>query len=392
MTDSLRTPSAVRTPRRSRLRAILLTVPMFLLTFLMLAGGPPPHEAGRLVPFLITFALVNVLFYKMLRTGRTERYRAILFIAMAVAFVLTFIPNLVETRGSMMVSRGDMIEGRTPFCHMVIPMTIIPAVLTRTIVFPGHLLGGFAPIAGMIILWLAASLALGRGFCAWGCFFGGIEDGFSRLLRRARIRKIPRIWSYLPYAILLTIVLTSAAAMSPTYCMWLCPFKSVTEFEQVTSTRTVVQAGICFSLFGALVVALPILTRKRTQCGLFCPFGAFQSFTNHVNPFEVKVDRTACTDCRRCLKACPTFSIDEESVQRSSARISCCKCGACVDACPEGAAVFHIRGTNLRASPERARLLFIYPAFLFLATMSGGMIQAAIHRLVLLVTTGRMIA
>jgi ferredoxin len=67
-----------------------------------------------------------------------------------------------------------------------------------------------------------------------------------------------------------------------------------------------------FSLFFALVVALPILSRRRTQCGLFCPMGAF--------------------------RICPTFSIDAASLDRGVPRLSCCKCGRCVDECPKGAA------------------------------------------------------
>jgi ferredoxin-type protein NapH len=38
-----------------------------------------------------------------------------------------------------------------------------------------------------------------------------------------------------------------------------------------------IQNGIFVVLFAALVVVLPLLTKKRTQCSFFCPFGAFQS-------------------------------------------------------------------------------------------------------------------
>jgi len=36
-------------------------------------------------------------------------------------------------------------------------------------------------------------------------------------------------------------------------------------------------------------------------------------------------------------------------------------------------------------------MLFVFPAFLFLATFGGGMIIGGIYRILLLVTTGRMI-
>jgi hypothetical protein len=34
----------------------------------------------------------------------------------------------------------------------------------------------------MLALWVGATLILGRGWCSWGCFFGGIEEGFVQLV------------------------------------------------------------------------------------------------------------------------------------------------------------------------------------------------------------------
>jgi len=371
---------------------LALGVPMCLLTLMMLMGGPrPPQDPLRLIPLLVTWIFINGLFILMLRTGRTDRYRAILFIALAFAFVLTFITNLVEIRGSMALSEEDMLTGKTPFCHLVIPMTVIPAALTRTIIFPGSMLGGFAPIGAMLVLWLGVSIALGRGWCSWGCFFGGLEEGFSRVRRRAVIRHIDARWTYLPYAVLLVVVLTSAAFLSPTYCMWLCPFKTVTEFPAINSTLRAVQAGIFGSLFAGLVVALPILTRRRTQCGLFCPFGAFQSAANKVSAFDIRIDRDVCNRCGLCTTVCPTFSLDERSLEKGKPRVSCSQCGKCVDACTRRAITYHVKGTSVDPCRRRDRLLFMLPAFLLLAVMGGGMIQGALQRLLLLATTGRLI-
>jgi ferredoxin-type protein NapH len=387
-------PSTSRpwTPGLSLPKTALAALPMLLLTVLMLLGGRPlPTNPLRLVPLLSVFVLSNVLFVLMLRTGKTDRFRAILFITLAVCFVLSFIPNLLEVRGNIGLTGDDMVQGKTPFCHIVIPMTVIPAALTRTIIFPGSMLTGFAAIGSMLVLWLAATLALGRGFCAWGCFFGGIEDGLSRLRARALVKKIGRRWTYLPYAVLGTVVV-SALTLSPTYCEWLCPFKSVTEFNALTNTTAVVQAVIFFSLFAGLVVVAPVITKKRTQCGLFCPMGAFQGFTNKVNAFEVRIDRERCTDCGHCERVCPTFSIDRQSMARGVTRISCTKCGTCVDACPKGAAAFHIKGTVFRSQARWPRLLFLYPAFLFLTLFGSGIIQDGLYRVLLLVTTGSIIA
>ncbi len=378
--------------QRRVLRTAGLGLPIVLFTAMMVTQGQPlPQEPLNLIPLVVAYAFTVGTFLVMLYTGRTYRYRAILFVTYSVCFVLTFIPNLLELRGSMAITRAEMIQGHAPFCHMVIPTTLIPAALSRTIIFPGSMLEGFASIGTMLVLWLGATLALGRGWCSWGCFYGGLDEGFSRIGRQPLLRKIGRRWTYLPYAILLAIALTSAATLTPTYCAWLCPFKAVTEFEAVTSATILVQTVIFVALFVGLVIVLPILTKRRTQCGLFCPMGAFQALTNKLNIFEVRIDPEKCVQCGRCESLCPTFSLSRDSIRKGRTCVTCTKCGRCVDECPKSAISYHIKGTPIGIKANVARLMFVYAAFLLLAIMGSGMIAGAVRRILLLVTTGSMI-
>lgn len=372
-------------------RGLALTAPIALLTLMMLTGGQAVTDPRQGIAVGLTWLLINAFFFLMLITGKTYQYRSILFITMALAMVMWFMVEVLTTRGSNVLNEVNVIQGETPFCHLVIPMVIIPALLTRTIIFPGSLLTGFAPIAGMIVLWLGTTLALGRGFCSWVCFYGGWDEGFSRLLKKPRLKAIDRKWTYLPWAVLLFIVLTSAVTLSPIYCEWFCPFKTVTEFGEINSIVAVVQTVIFLSLFAGLVVILPLLTKRRTQCGLFCPFGAMQSLTNKINVFDVRIDTAKCTQCGLCVKNCPTFSLSAESVKQGQTLITCTKCGQCMDACPKKAIAFHIKGTRPGLSPNAARILFLYPAFLVFAAMGGGMIATSLWRILKLITTGSLL-
>jgi polyferredoxin len=157
--------------------------------------------------------------------------------------------------------------------------------------------------------------------------------------------------------------------------MWLCPFKTVTEFPAVRSVQSALQFVVFVVLFAGLVVVLPFLTKKRTQCGFFCPFGAFQSIFNKINLFEIRINRDKCVDCTLCQTACPTVALSTESIREGKTLLNCMKCGACVDACKKDAAVWHLKGTEVGVKPERARLLFLYGTW-GLATMFGGSILA----------------
>jgi len=373
-------------------KTILLCLPMMIITVMMLSHGQVPADPASGIAFGIAFFFINGIFFLMIRTGETDRFRSLLFVTYAACFVISFISHLIEERGSMAISRADMIEGLTPFCHMVIPMTIIPAALTKTIIFPGTIIGGFTSIVSVFVLWIGASLALGRGFCSWACFFGGMDEGFSRIFQKARIKSIDSRFTYLPFAVLLVVVLGAAATLSPVYCEWLCPFKTITEFAEITSVKIFIQTIIFISLFIILVVILPALTKRRTQCSLFCPMGAFQSFTNKINVFEIRVDPDKCIKCKKCMAVCPTLSINEETIARGRTGITCMKCGKCIDACKQKALFYHIKGTPLDGGHrEICRRLFLYTAFLFLATMSGGFVQDAIVRIIKLITSGSMI-
>jgi polyferredoxin len=291
---------------------------------------------------------------------------------MGILFPIGFIHNLYVMRGSMGIPIEEMIAGRTPFCFMPIPLLILPAAFTRTLVFPGSIAGG---IAAMVGIWLALTLVMGKGWCSYACFFGGIEEGVAAIPTRARMRKLDPRWRYLPWAVLLAMVLLSLALFEPAYCMWLCPFKAVSEYVPARNTIGLVQNVIFVLLFAGLVIVLPFLTKKRTQCAWFCPFGAFQSIFNKISIFEVKIDLSRCKPCLLCQNACPNLSLSKESVARGETLMSCMKCGACVDVCPRQAIVWHIKGTQIAWKPERARLMFLYAAWA-MAIMFGGTIIA----------------
>ncbi|TLM97900.1 4Fe-4S dicluster domain-containing protein, partial [bacterium] len=187
------------------------------------------------------------------------------------------------------------------------------------------------------------------------------------------------------------IVLLSAVTFHPLYCEWLCPFKVVSEFEAPTPLRTQVSLGIFVSLFIGLGITLPLLKKKRLHSAPFCPFVAMQSFFNKINIFEVRIDSAKCTQCKRCIRECPTFSLDEGSLESGKALMSCTKCGQCVDACPQGAITYHIKGTPIGIRPNTARVLFLYPAFILLSIVGGHIVTYGLWRVLKLITTGSMI-
>jgi ferredoxin-type protein NapH len=374
------------TMKKSLRRSLLYTLPMFLVTFMFMTGGRPNiADPASTLAILTAFLLVNILYFLMHYTGKTDKYRAILFIIFAMSLSFSLIRNMLEMRHSMSFSRADVLECKIPFCHLVIPMMILPAAFTKSIIFPGSILNGFANISSMIVLWLVATLVLGRGFCSWGCFYGGWDDGFSRIGKRRVVRKISEIWKWMPFAVLIMVALSAALTLTPTYCAWICPFKAVTEFEQVTSVESVAKAGVFLSLFGGLVVVLPVITKKRTQCSFLCPMGAVNTLSNKITPFTIKIDKKTCSECMKCVDVCPLFALTPEDIKAGKVSVFCSKCGKCVDACSKNAIHFGIKGIPPGTMKNFSRNLFLFVSFLFMSMFSAGAIISSLRSLLKLI-------
>ncbi len=262
----------IRSPRMAVWKALLLTLPAALVALLLpmsfLRSGDA--EAILIIASLFTWLIITAAFFMMVFTGKTHRYRSLLFILLAVLLPFYFIPDMIQTYGTVMLSDEMIYSGNAKFCPLTMPMLILPALFKGVVIFPGPLVIG----AGWFLLWLGASLSIGRGWCSWSCIYGGWDELFSRLTRKARIKQVDRKWRLLPFGVLLAIVLLSAITFEPIYCRWLCPFKTITEFEAPTSLVSTIALVIFPTLFLGLVIVLPLLTKKRIQCALFCPFGA----------------------------------------------------------------------------------------------------------------------
>lgn len=365
------------------IRAVLLSLPMGLLSLVMITRLDFSDPDLNLAKFLV-YILVNSLFFLMIYTGKVDRYRSILFVIATITFSVSFIWDLYLLRGKFMVlTDEDIASCVVPFCHIGIPQTLVTAIFKQEFSFPGAFSGFRYTIPIMFTLWLTVTLVLGRGWCSWVCFYGGWEDGCSRILKKPAFKVAPGKLLILPFAVLLAVALLSAATLSPQYCWWLCPFKSVSEFPEPSSLVRIIQILIMVFLFTGLVIVLPLLTKRRMQCALLCPFGAMQSLTNKISPFELRIDRGKCINCGQCIRDCPVFALDKRALEKGTPAFTCLKCGKCLDHCPQNAIHYHIKGTKVNLNKGFAQGIFLYVASIFLAAIGGGFMIDALYKIIL---------
>ena len=238
-------------------------------------------------------AFLMYLYCRMVFVKREKKskYRRIFQAVFAVLFCIAFIADLYAERGSMAITESAMSNAELPFCHIAIPQVILPFLLTRNIIFPARIMNHYAAVGSMIVIWLMVTLTVGRGWCSWICFYGGWEEGFSSIGKKRKLNLLSKNKELREFQIgfFVFIVLASLCELASIYCEWFCPFKLVTEYSPMNSIPGLIAGVMFIGLFLGLVVILPILTKRRTQCGILCPFGAFASLTDKVITFEVKI-------------------------------------------------------------------------------------------------------
>lgn len=349
--------------------------------------------ASIVYALFLLFLFVRMTFSERKKMGSGVIYRRIFQTVFAVGFCIAFISDLYTERGSMAITSQALSNSELPFCHIAIPQVLLPLLVTKNIIFPARIAGHYAAVSSMILIWLVCTLTLGRGWCSWVCFYGGWEEGFSHAAKKQRLKLLPknRELREFHFGFLFFVILASLCELACIYCEWFCPFKLVTEFSPINSIPSLIATVMFIGLFLGLVVVLPILTKKRTQCSTLCPFGAFASLTDRFSLFQMKIDTQKCTGCMKCASVCPFSAIDIKTIQdkKDHPEFSCAKCGECVAVCPQKAITYSLRfckntcgcGHN-QAKPKTAAgcvfqellhpaQLFRFAAFTFAVIMSS---------------------
>jgi len=374
-----------------------------IIYFFVLAGQTLSPSAWIYAAFLL------IIFVQIMRTKQISKYRRIFQSVFAVFFMISFIGILYDVRGSMAITADTTMNAENPFCNIIIPAIMVPYALTKTIIYPGPIIGNFAAVVAMLLIWFIATVTIGKGWCSWVCFYGGWEDAVSRFAKKPRIQILSRNKDFraFQFAFLFFIVLATVAVMSSVYCEWFCPFKLVTEFAPVNDIPTLIATVIFIGLFLGLVIVMPFLTRKRFQCSTLCPFGAFQSLVDRVSGYRILIDTKKCTGCLKCATACPFCAIDIETItgKKGKPEITCAKCGECISACPSKAIRFaysfearkkksasSCEGSCEKPEPKTRvgrivqslldpQNLFIFSAFTFSVVISSRFVPDAINRI-----------
>ncbi len=240
-------------------------------------------------------------------------------------------------------SRPAGVEGWLPIASL---MNLKVVLLT------GHLPAIHPAGTLLLIAFLGASLIFRKSFCGWLCPVGTVSEYLWRLGRRlfGRNFRLAR-WLDIPLRgvkyILMALFVYVVADMSVEGIRQFLesPYGLVDDVKMLNLFRELGIAGAT----AMVVLGLGSLFVQNFWCRYFCPYGALMGLISLASPLRIRRDEDLCVDCARCAKACPSALPVDRLITIQSAE--CLGCMQCVAACPADGALFLSAQRRRRVPP-----------------------------------------
>jgi polyferredoxin len=238
--------------------------------------------------------------------------------------------------------------------------------------------------AAMVLaaIFLLSSLLLKKTFCSWLCPVGTASEYLWKLGRRFMRRNltVPR-WldvslrslKYIVMAFFLFIVISMSAEALNDFLV--APFGIIADVKMLNFFREIGITGV--AVLGSLVVLSVFI--QNFWCRFLCPYGALMGLVSTLSPVRIRRDAQACIDCGKCNKACPASLPVDKLLQIRS--LECTSCMECIAVCPaENALLFALpprKQADTAAARWRNRVLEPRMVAALLALVFFGLIGVA---------------
>jgi polyferredoxin len=204
------------------------------------------------------------------------------------------------------------------------------------------------------VIFLLSSMLLKKTFCSWICPVGTVSEYLWKLGRKVMRRNftIPR-WldiplrslKYLLMALFLFIVISMSAEALNDFMV--APFGIIADVKMLNFFREIGIVGV--GVLASLVILSVFI--QNFWCRFLCPYGALMGIVSTLSPVKIRRDPDACIDCGKCNKACPSGLPVDRLLQIRS--LECTGCMQCVASCPaENALQFSL--PPRKVAPDRS--------------------------------------
>lgn len=218
--------------------------------------------------------------------------------------------------------------------------------------------GHIAAVVTVWLLWMVATLLLGRVYCGAFCPLGVMQDVLGRVRTLLRLPAPPRRstghqmrwWILAGYG---AAVITGAAVvpliLEPWPAFMNIAQQAAGDGPQPHSMAMMLGAGATWGIIcGAaslLLVAAYALLRGRDFCNDVCPVGSILTLAASRAAMHMELHPDLCTYCMKCEQVCKAGCIDIKS--RTVDDHLCTRCFNCVAVCPQRAIRYQLNADGI---------------------------------------------
>jgi polyferredoxin len=202
----------------------------------------------------------------------------------------------------------------------------------------------------LLLTFLAIAFLFRKAFCSWLCPVGTLSEYLWLMGRRVFGRNfiLPR-WLDLPLRSLKYLLLgffvwaVSSMSAGAIAAFMSSPYGVIADVKMLNFFRHIGDTGLI--VLGVLIIASVFV--QNFWCRYLCPYGALLGLSSLFSPLRIRRNPTACIDCAKCFKACPSSLPVDKLVSIKSAE--CTGCLECVAVCPAQDALLMSLPNGIRA-------------------------------------------
>ena len=187
----------------------------------------------------------------------------------------------------------------------------------------------------LLITFVSIAFLFRKSFCSWLCPVGTLSEYLWQAGRKLFRRNfhLPR-WLDIPLRglkyLLLGFFVWAVSSMSAEAIAGFMrsPYGVIADVKMLNFFRFIGETGII--VLGVLVLASVFV--QNFWCRYLCPYGALLGLASFFSPLRIRREPSACIDCAKCAKACPSALPVDKLLSVKSAE--CTGCLECVAVCP----------------------------------------------------------